>query len=269
MKERPGSIARSRRWETEFSMELFAEHLKKENMFSMIDARVKLLASMTLLVMVLSYRGFAFPLFMALLSLFFCIRMRIPFRVFILRFSEPLFIAAVVLFLKFFFSGNDALFSISIMGARIAGHRDGLMAGLQIAVRILGAVSIVAVLGFSTPFNEFMAGLSWLKVPKGFIEIMMFAYRYIFVLFEDAMVIYNAQKNRLGYSTPRRGLSSFGTLAGSLTLKAFERSQNTTIAMLQRGYDGNMPMLKHKPFRPIEVACSIAFVIIAGVAWKI
>ena len=235
----------------------------------MIDARVKILASITLLLMVLSYKGFAFPLFVALLCLFFCIRMRIPLRVFMMRFSEPLFIAGVVLLLKFFFSGNDVLFSINIVGARIAGHKDGLIAGLHIAVRILGAVSIVAVLGFSTPFTDLMAGLSWLRVPKGFIEILMFAYRYIFVLFEDAMVIYNAQKNRLGYSTLRHGLSSFGTLAGSLTLKAFERSQNTTVAMLQRGYDGNMPMLKHKPFRPVEVACSIVFVIIAGVAWKI
>ncbi len=250
-------------------MELFSEHYKKDNMFSTIDARVKILASFTLLLMVLSYKGFVFPLFIALLCLFFCIRMRIPLRVFMLRFSEPLFIAGVVLLLKFFFSGNDVLFSINIVGVRIAGHKDGLFAGLQIAVRILGAVSIVAVLGFSTPFTEFMAGLSWLKVPKGFIEILMFAYRYIFVLFEDAMVIYNAQKNRLGYSTLRHGLSSFGTLAGSLTLKAFERSQNTTVAMLQRGYDGNMPMLKHKPFRPVEVACSIVLVIIAGVAWKI
>src|SRR5208337_2497953 len=163
-------------------MEIFSEHFKNENMFSKIDARVKLLASLTLLVMVLSYKGFAFPLFMALLCLFFCIRMRIPLRVFILRFSEPLFIAAVVLFLKFFFSGKDVLFSLNIMGAVVAGHKDGLMAGLQVACRILGAVSIVAVLGFSTPFTEFMAWLSWLKVPKGFIEILMFAYRYIFVL---------------------------------------------------------------------------------------
>jgi len=249
-------------------MEMFSEHFKKNNMFSMVDARVKLLASITLLVMVLSYKGFVFPLVMALLCLFCCIRMRIPFRAFILRFSEPLLIAAVVLFLKFFFSGKDVLFTMNILGVGIAGYKDGLMDGLQIAVRILGAVSIVAALGFSTPVTEFMAGLSWLKVPKGFIEILMFAYRYIFVLFEDAMVIYNAQRNRLGYSTPRRGLSSFGTLAGSLTLKAFERSQNTTVAMLQRGYDGHMPMLKHKPFRPIEVVCSVVVVIIAGVVWK-
>ena len=210
-------------------------------MLSRIDARVKLLAALALLVMVLSYKGFAFPLLMTSLCLFFFIWMRIPLRIFLLRFSEPLFIAAVVLILKFLFSGNDVLFSISIAGFRIAGNRDGLMDGLLIASRMVGAVSVVAVLGFSTPFTEFIAGLSWLRVPKGFIEISAFAYRYIFVLFEDATVIYNAQKNRLGYSNVRRGLSSFGILAGSLTLKAFEHSQNTTTSMVQRGYDGNMP----------------------------
>ncbi len=250
-------------------MELFSEYFKKDTLFSRIDARVKLLAAMVLLAMVLSYKGFAFPLLMALLCLFFCIKMRIPLRVFILRFSEPLFIAAVVLLLKFLFSGEEVLFSINIMGARITGHKDGLMDGLQIASRIWGAVSVVAVLGLSTPFNEFMAGLSWLRVPKGFIEILMFAYRYIFVLFEDAMVIYNSQKNRLGYSNVRRGLSSFGVLAGSLTLKALEHSQNVTVAMVQRGYDGNMPILKHKPFRASEILFSALFLIVMGFAWSI
>ncbi|HEX8947909.1 MAG TPA: cobalt ECF transporter T component CbiQ [Dissulfurispiraceae bacterium] len=250
-------------------MELFSEYLKKDNMLSRIDARVKLLAVMLLLVMVLSYKGFAFPLLMAFLCLFFCIGMRIPLRIFLLRFSEPLFIAVVVLLLKFLFSGEDVAFSIHFMGIRVIGHKDGLMDGLQIASRILGAVSIVAVLGFSTPFNEFIAGLSWLRIPKGFIEILTFAYRYIFVLFEDATVIYNAQKNRLGYSNVRRGLSSFGILAGSLTLKAFEHSQNTTTSMVQRGYDGNMPTLSHKPFKASEVAFSALFLIIMGFAWSI
>jgi cobalt/nickel transport system permease protein len=114
-----------------------------------------------------------------------------------------------------------------------------------------------------------MAGLSWFRVPKGFIEILMFAYRYIFVLFEDAQVIYQAQKNRLGYSTIRRGLSSFGTLAGSLTIKAFDNSQSTTVAMVQRGYDGDMPMLSHRPFKSTEVVTSTLVLLIMGVIWKI
>jgi cobalt/nickel transport system permease protein len=237
-------------------------------MLSGIDARVKLIGAFTLLIMVLSYKGFLLPLCITLLCLFLFIKMKIPLRVFILRFSEPVFIISIILILKCLFSGNDVLFSINIMGVMVSGHKDGLMEGLMIACRILGAVSIVAALGFSTPFIELLAGLSWFKVPRGLIEILMFAYRYIFVLLEDAMVIYNAQKNRLGYSNIRRGLSSFGILAGTLTIKAFEHSENITVAMIQRGYDGNIPMLKHRPFKPSEVIVSVLIITAMGVIWK-
>ena len=249
-------------------MELFSEYFKKDHILSGIDARVKLIVAFTLLIMVLSYKGFSLPLFVTLLCFFLCIKMKIPLRIFILRFSEPLLIASVVLILKFLFSGKDVIFSFNVMGIELAGHGDGLVEGLMIACRIIGAVSIVAALGFSTPFIDLIAGLSWFKVPKGFIEILMFAYRYIFLLLEDAMVIYNAQKNRLGYSNIRRGLSSFGTLAGTLTIKAFEHSENITVAMVQRGYDGNIPMLRHKPFKSSEVIVSVLIIAVMGFVWK-
>lgn len=250
-------------------MHVFTEYSKRGNVLSKVDARVKLFVALAVLAMVLSYRGFVFPVLITLFCLFLCIRLRIPMHAVVLRYSEPLFIAAVVLLLKFIFSGKDTLFSATIMGFKLAGHKDGLVEGLLIGSRIIGAVSVVAVLGFATPFNELMAGLSWFKVPRGFVEILMFAYRAIFVLFEDAMVIYTAQKNRLGYSSMKRGLSSFGVLAGSLTLKAFENSQNTTVAMVQRGYDGSIPMLRHKPFKPAEIFLSTLFLLVTGFVWKI
>lgn len=255
-------------------MEIFNEYFQKDNFLSRLDARVKLLFSLILLAMVLSYKGLAFPLLILGISLCLCIRMKIPLKIFILRFSGPLFIAFVILLLKLFFTGKDVLFSLSLPTSNfplftLTGHRDGLFEGLQISSRILGAVSVVVILGFITPFTEIMAALSWLKVPKSFIEILMFAYRYIFVLLEDAMVIYNAQKNRLGYSSIRRGLNSFGALTGSLVLKAFEHSHTITTAMIQRGYDGNIPMLKHKSFKPSEIAVSLIFVIAIGFIWKI
>lgn len=250
-------------------MEIFSECFKKLHILSRIDARIKVLVALTILVMILSYKGFVLPLFVTLLCLFLCIRMGIPLRILALRFSEPLFIATIVLLLKCFFSGEDILFSANIIGIKVIGHKDGLIDGLMIASRIFGAVSIVVVIGFATPFTEIIAAFSWLKFPKGFIEILMFAYRYIFVLLEDAMVIYNAQKNRLGYSNIRRGLESFGTLAGSLVLRAFDNSHNITVSMIQRGYDGNIPMLKHRSFRASEIVFASIFLIIMGVAWSI
>lgn len=249
-------------------MEFFSEYYNQDDTISKIDARVKILVALSVLAMLLSYRGLALPLLVALICIYICARMRMPLRIFLLRFSEPFFIISIILILKFFFSGKDVLFSVSIMGIEISGHKDGLQEGLKIAYRIIGAVSVVAIIGLSTPFTEIIAGLSWLRVPRGFLEVLIFAFRYIFVLFEDAQVIYSAQKNRLGYSNMRRGLGSFGTLAGSLTLRAFEHSHRITVSMIQRGYDGSIPMLKHKPLEPAQIIVSVLFITAMGFVWK-
>jgi cobalt/nickel transport system permease protein len=250
-------------------MHMLNEHSRVDHYLTRTDARVKLFASLIILAMILSSRGFAFPCVVAFGCLGLCFRLGVRLRVLLVRYSEPLFIAAVIIVLKVFFSGSAPLFSTRILGITVAGHTDGLLEGLHMAGRIVGAVSLIALLGFSTPFADFMAGLSWFRVPKGFVEILMFAYRYIFVLFDDAQVIYHAQRNRLGYSTLRRGLSSFGTLAGSLTIKAFDHSQSTTVAMIQRGYDGTMPTLQHRPFRSWELAGAAVALLLLGAIWKL
>jgi cobalt/nickel transport system permease protein len=250
-------------------MEIFSEQFNKDNYFSKVDARVKLIVALTLLVMVLSYKGTMFPLTVAAVSFVLCLKMRIPVRILVMRLAQPMFIASVALLLKFFFSGEDVLFSINLFGMEMAGYKDGLMEGLCIASRILGGVSLIVTLGFAMPFIEFMAALSWFKVPAPFIEIIMFAYRYLFMFLEDAVTIYSAQKNRLGYSEIRKGLNSFGVLAGSLMLRGFDQSQKTANAMIQRGYTGDIPLLKRKPLRTAEVAVAVMIVIFGGVVWMI
>lgn len=240
-----------------------------ENRLTCMDARIKLLAALALLMMTISCRGVVFPLVVAALCLALCLALGVRPAMLAIRFAEPLFLAAMAIFLKFFFSGHEPLFTFQAFGFELVGHRDGLLEGLMIASRIAGAVSLVALLGFSTTFTDLVAALAWFRMPKGFIEVALFAWRYLFVLLDDAQVVYSAQKNRLGYAGYRRGLRSFGTLAGALVIKAFDNSQTITTAMVQRGYDGTMPLLKHKPFRVAEVAMSLAFVMCMGIIWKI
>ncbi|MBT0663906.1 cobalt ECF transporter T component CbiQ [Geobacter pelophilus] len=234
-----------------------------------VDSRLKLLASLALLVMVVSHRGIWFPLLTAVAGVGTCFTLGVRLRLLLLRFSEPLVIALVVLVLKALFSGHDLLWSYSIGGFAVTCHQDGLLEGCRIAGRIMGAVAVVATVGFATPFTEILAALAWLKVPQGLIEVTMFAWRYLFVLADDAQVVYAAQRNRLGYVGYRRSFRSFGTLAGALVIKAFDTSQTMTTAMVQRGYDGSLPMLKHKPFRLGEVASALLVVLAMGVLWQI
>lgn len=235
----------------------------------MVDARLKIIVGLALLIMVLSYKGMVFPLIVAVLCFALCTRLKIPARIFLLRFSEPAFIILIVVLIKCFFTGNEVIFSVHLFGGTLAGHKDGLMDGLFIAARILSAVSVVALLGFATAFTDFITGLAWFRVPSGFVEILMFAYRYIFVILDEALVIYNSQKNRLGYSNITRGLNSLGILTGSLVIRAFDHSQGTTLAMIQRGYDGTIPRSKHHPFKAPEIIGCTLFLFALGVVWTI
>lgn len=229
-----------------------------------IDPRLKLFCACLLLVMVISCGSVGFPLAVAAVCGGATLAAGVSPKRFAVRFAEPLFIAAVVLLLKLLFSGHTPLWSCRLPWFTLTVHREGLLEGAVIASRILGTVSLVALLGFTTTFTELMAALSWFRCPKGFVDVALFAWRYLFVLFDDAMVVYHAQRNRLGYAGIRRGLRSFGALSGALVIKAFDNSQNITTAMVQRGYDGDLPLLSHRPLKGREVLASAALLACAG-----
>jgi cobalt/nickel transport system permease protein len=233
-----------------------------------LDPRVKLISTLALLIMVISGKGYVFPLFISMISLGLCLNMGVRPKVLLVRFAEPVFIVVMVVILKTLFSGSVPLSSFSLFDLEIIIHRDGLMDGLLIATRICGAVSLVALLGFSTPFTDLMAALAWLRAPQGFVEVALFAWRYLFILFDDAQVVYAAQKNRLGYVGFQRGLRSFGTLTGALVIKAFDNSQTITTAMVQRGYDGTIPLLRHRPLRRREVVLGLMLITCMGILWR-
>ena len=237
-----------------------------DHVLTRLDARIKLLSAAALLVLVITCRGALFPLIVAGAALGLSLHAGTPARVLLRRLTQPLFIAMMVLLLKAL-TGSEPLVSLSIPGVNLAFHADGLRHGGEIAARITGAVSVVILVGATTPFTNLMGALAWLRIPRGLIEVSLFAWRYLFLLFDDAMVIYHSQKNRLGYAGYRRGLRSFGTLAGSLVIKAFDNSQTITTAMVQRGYDGQMPLVSQKPLRIVEVAASLLVVAAMGIVW--
>lgn len=243
------------------------QSIPADHLLARLDARIKLLAVLTLLMMVLSCREGGFPLLVTALSLGTCFWMRIRLRLLVLRFAQPLIIAVLIILLKTFATGHHALFTWSVAGITIIGSSDGLHQGLIIAARIVGAMSLVSFLGFSTSFTALMSALAWLRVPKGLVEVALFAWRALFILFDDATVVYSAQKNRLGYSGYRRGLRSFGILIGAMIIKAFDNSQTMTAAMVQRGYDGSMPLLRQQPLKVKELIMTASFVAVMGAVW--
>ena len=241
----------------------------KNTFIKRADPRLVIIVGIVLIIMIVSSKTALFPSIVGCLSLALALYMKVSIKSWLMRFSEPVFIAVVLVTIKFFYTGVVPMTSFNLLGIEFTGNYDGLMDGLLIAIRMLCAVSVVSVLSFAISFTDFVSALAWMKIPRGFVDVLVFTFRYIFLLFDEATVIYDAQRNRLGYTNVRRALSSFGTLAGSLTIKAFESSHNIAVAMKQRGYDGNLPQTQRASLKPKDIALTALIIFIAGVAWKI
>lgn len=205
-----------------------------------LDARIKIILFGFALVLIITNKGFYFPAIVLLFCIAYCFLLKIPRQKFLHRFSEPLFIAGVLFAIKAL-SGSGPAYVLRLHGLNISFYKNGIFEGARLGLRVVAAVSALSTLTFSTAFDEILSGLGWLKFPRQLIELAFLAHRYIKVLFAEAQAMYNSQKNRLGYSGLGRSLKSFGIMAGSLTIKTFEQAQATSVAMVQRGYDGRLP----------------------------
>ena len=119
----------------------------------------------------------------------------------------------------------------------------GLAAAAALFFRALGAVGAMYFLALNTPVTDLTMCLGRLHVPRLLVELMELIYRFIFVLSETAGSIRTAQASRLGYQGLRRSLSSLGTMASLVFLRAWRRADRIYAALESRGYTGSLTTL--------------------------
>lgn len=163
----------------------------------------------------------------------------VPARAVVFRAAEPVVFAVFIGVIQTFLIKGEPVAGFDVAGYSLTASREGLARGLYIVARVSGSVMVVLFLTMTTPVERLLSAAAWMKLPRGFVEVSMFAYRYVFILLEDAVTIYHAQRGRLGYAGLRRGLASAGILAGSVFLRAFLQAEATGGAMAQRGYTGS------------------------------
>lgn len=130
------------------------------------------------------------------------------------------------------------------VGGRLWGF-DGsaLAAAAALFLRAMGAVGAMYFLALNTPVTDLTMCLGRLHVPRLLVELMELIYRFIFVLSETAGSIRTAQASRLGYQGLRRSLSSLGTMASLVFLRAWRRADRIYAALESRGYTGSLTTL--------------------------
>lgn len=198
-----------------------------------LDARAKVLVTLLFCVSVMSFGRYevapllpflAFPLLMIA-------RSGLP-PLFILRKIALLcpFVIAVALFNPLV----DRAVVAQIGSIDISG---GWLSFLSIMLRSLLTVGSALTLVGVTGFAAICEALAKLGFPRIFTTQLLFLYRYIFVLAEEAGRAAQARELR-SFGSRGRGTSSFGPLVGHLFLRTWDRAERIHQAMLARGFDG-------------------------------
>ncbi len=115
----------------------------------------------------------------------------------------------------------------------------GWVSCLSILMRAILTASAAIILVATTGFPAICEALEKLKMPQTFAIQLLFLYRYIFVLTDEGVRTARARQLR---TFGRRGLSlrHFGSLAGHLLLRTWERAERIHMAMLARGFSGEI-----------------------------
>lgn len=215
---------------------------RQENALTRIDPRTKLLIACIALLAVIISESPVLPLCVLFICFATTLAAGLPLRLVALRLAASMGVATVLLVLQSVMNGTTPWWTIPLFGWKIIVTKEGARAGFLIAARVLGAVSVVLLLSSVTPAHRIFCALRSLGVPQGWVEIALLMYRYIFVVLDIAGDLTAAQKLRLGYSSPRRGMSSLGMVAGTVIIRSMDQAVRTNEAMRTRGCGENIPI---------------------------
>jgi cobalt/nickel transport system permease protein len=111
-------------------------------------------------------------------------------------------------------------------------------------------------------------------IPRLLVGMFSLMWRYLFVLVDEALRLMRARAARSGQSgeSGKRSGGSVawrarvtGGMAGNLFLRAIERSDRIYVAMLSRGYDGEIRTLPLPPFAGLNwliLAAGLVFLVL-------
>jgi cobalt/nickel transport system permease protein len=219
-----------------------------------LDPRAKLLTTLIFILIVASFDKYSvaalFPFFLFPLALI--VRARLPFR-FMAR--KLLVVAPFAVCIGLFNPVFDHSVVLQLGSVAITG---GWMSFLSILLRFTLSIGAALVLIATTSFPGVCMALAGLGAPRVFAVQLLLLYRYLFVLGSEAGRMNRARELRsCGVRGP--GPAVFGTMVGQLLLRALDRAQRVHRAMLSRGFQGEIRLLRTSRFGRPEAAFILAW----------
>jgi len=144
---------------------------------------------------------------------------------------------------------------------------QGLRTALLLILRVETAATLTTVLVLSTPWTHTLKALRSLHLPAEVVTMLAMTHRYVFLLLETANQMFESRQSRtVGVLTGAESRRVTARTAGVLLSKSMELSQEVYLAMLSRGFRGDIRLLTDFRMTARDYAGLAAFVCVGCLA---
>lgn len=216
------------------------------------DPRAKLVAMLCLILSVVLVPDIRMALVGLAIAVFMVIASRLPTE-FVLKRITWVGFFVVPLFLLILLTRHEGEEIASIFSLTITA--GSLEQASLIAVRALAAVMLLLPMIATMKFDTTIKALEQLGVPGKLTQLILFTYRYIFVLIDEVQTMSRSLASR-GFERKLsiHMLTTNAKLIGMLFIRSYERAERVHHAMFSRGYDGNFHTLAEFKMCKLDVA---------------
>ena len=233
-----------------------------ESIIHQLDARVKLVLTLAFIITTALAPPGAWAVYIFLLALVIAVEILSELGIGHIQKRSMLAFPFVLAALPIIFTApGPELASFSLGSWTIIISQIGLERFVSIALKSWISVQAAIVLATSTPFPDLLIAMRAIRLPRMFVTIFGLMWRYMFVLVDEALRLNRARASRSGHPAYPQGkvggsigwrAKVTGGMVGSLFLRAIERSDRIYMAMLARGYDGEVRSFPLSPLTTMD-----------------
>jgi len=250
-----------------FSKALQSEHTANQpGLLQLLDPRVRVIGMLALVVSVIICRRLDVIAALLLTTVLIAVASRVSL----------VSLATRVWFVILGFTGLIALPALFLIpgtpvfvlpALRLSVSAQGLRTASLLVLRVETAATLTTLLVLCTPWTHILKALRSLRLPAEVVTMLAMTHRYVFLLIETANQMFESRQSRAVGKLPgseQRKVTA--RTAGVLLSKSIELSHEVYLAMLSRGFHGEVYLLNDFRMRLRDYLGLTAFICVGGLA---
>lgn len=164
-----------------------------------------------------------------------------------------------------FITPGEPVFRLPLQSLSISAQ--GLRTAALLILRAETAATFTIVLVLCTPWTHILRALRSLYLPAEVVVMLAMTHRYVHLLIETANQMFESRQSRaVGVLSGAQQRKMAAGTAGVLLNKSIELSHEVYLAMLSRGFRGDVRLLNDFRMRPRDYAGLAAFIAVGFAA---